>query len=206
MSDEQDLLRCAVEGDREAFRTLLERYGGQVWAGIDARIGPQWRSLIDAEDVMQVTYIEAFLQAGELTARDGAGFAGWLRRIAENNLRDAMKELQRKKRPHPARRVHASGGDDSYITLVELLGSSTGTPSRHVARQEAAEVIDAKLQCLPEAYAQVIRLYDLQGLDIAQTAQRMQRSPGAVHMLRVRAHDHLRAILGAETDFFTDVA
>ena len=56
---------------------------------------------------------------------------------------------------------------------------------------------------LPPDYAAVIRLYDLEGRPIEDVARELRRTPGAVHMLRVRAHDHLRERLGAESHFFT---
>lgn len=204
--DDSTLLEQAGRGDAAALRELLERYGGQVREQIGARIGPQWRTLIDADDVMQVTYLEAFLHIEQIAARDTAGFVAWMRRIAENNLRDAIKELERKKRPHPARRVAAPVGDDSYVALVEMLGITSATPSRQAATQETGHLIRSVLQQMPKDYRTVIQLYDLEGRDIADVAREMSRSPGAVHMLRARAHDRLRALLGSASDFFTDTA
>lgn len=162
--------------------------------------------MIDADDVMQVTYMEAFLQIERLSAKDPESFRAWLRRIAQNNLRDAIRELERLKRPHPDRRMHRPAGNDSYVTLIEVLGSSGVTPSRAVAAAEAAAVIQAALTQLPPDYARVITLYDLESLEIADVAEQLGRSPGAVHMLRVRAHDRLRACLLQESDFFTKTA
>jgi len=201
--EDTTIVSRAVDGDPQALKTLLGRHGPAVWTTVNAEIGAQWRSLLDADDVMQVTYLEAFLQIGRLTGRDDAAFVAWLRRIALNNLRDAVKELGRKKRPNPAQRVHATAGEDSYITLVDRLTAPGGTPSRQVAREEAAAVIEDTLKRLPPDYATVLRLYDLDGQDIAQVAQVMGRSSGAIHMLRARAHDHLRSLLTSETDFFT---
>ena len=52
----------------------------------------------------------------------------------------------------------------------------------------------------------MIRLYDLEGRPIAEVAAEMGRSSGAVHMLRARAHDRLRELLGPESAFFTNPA
>ena len=46
-------------------------------------------------DVMQVTYLEAFLHIDQLTARDTSAFLAWLTRIAENAIRDAVRGLTR---------------------------------------------------------------------------------------------------------------
>jgi len=202
-TDDGALLSRATDGDTGALRTLLERHGARIWTEVDRDIGSRWQSALDADDVMQVTYMEAFLRIGDLGARDGATFVAWLRRIAQNNLRDAIKELDRKKRPNPSMRVHAPVGAESYVTLVEVLGANTSTPSHHVAQQEASDIIDAMLQRLPPDYAKVVKLYDLEGKPIVEVANEMNRSNGAVHMLRARAHEQLRTLLGAETDFFT---
>lgn len=202
-TDETQLLARVAEGDADALRKLLESHGPGLWNEIDRDIGAKYRSLIDADDVMQVTYMEAFLQADRLAARDAVGFVAWLRRIAQNNLRDAIKELERKKRPSPGARVHGPAGEDSCVALIELLGEASGTPSRTVAAREASEMIAALLERMPPDYARVIRLYDLEGREIAAVQCELERSAGAVHMLRARAHDCLRSLLGAESDFFS---
>jgi RNA polymerase sigma-70 factor (ECF subfamily) len=199
-----ELLEKAAEGDTAALRALLERFGPQVRNVIRGRIGKQWRAVLDADDVLQVTYLEAFLQIDQLNARDAASFAAWLTRIAENNLRDAIKELERQKRPHPSKRVQRGAGDESCLTLLEVVGGTTTTPSRKAAQREAADIIRSALDRLPADYCQAVRLYDLEGRSSEQVAATLGRSVGAVHMLRARAHDRLRALLGSESKFFSD--
>ena len=198
------LLEQAVGGDATALRALLARYGPQLRKRIRGKIGKQWRSVLDADDVIQVTYLEAFLQIDQLAARDPASFAAWLTRIAENNLRDAIKELGRQKRPHPEKRLQRPVGEESCLTLLEVLGGTTTTPSRKAARREAADIIQSALDKLPADYGQAVRLYDLEGCSSEQVADTLGRSVGAVHMLRARAHDRLRELLGSESKFFSD--
>jgi len=199
-------MEAAAGGDAAALRTLLQRYGPRVGGEIESQIGARWQSLLDAEGVMQVTYLEAFLQAGQLEGRDSGAFTGWLRRIANNTLRDAIRELSRAKRPESGQRLSPPVGEDSYVALVELLGHTTTTPSRHAAQAELGQTVNRTLDRLPPDYQTVIRLYDLEGQPIQQVADTMQRSPGAVHMMRARAHDQLRTLLGAEASFFSNPA
>ncbi len=202
VNDDATLLSHAAGGDARALRTLLERHGPRVWKEIDRGIGAAWQSLIDADDVMQVTYVEAFLQADRITARNSTAFVSWLRSIARNNLRDAIKELARKKRPSPTQRVALSAAD-SPVGHLEHLAETTTTPSRQAAAGEVQCILSAMLDKLPPDYGRVIRLYDLDGRDIKEVAASMNRSRGAIHMLRARAHDQLRLLLGAEGNFFT---
>lgn len=200
----QDVFEKAVRGDDDALRALLQRHGPQVRKAVSGKIGRQWQAVLDADDVMQVTYLEAFLQIDQLMARDPASFTRWLTRIAENNLRDAIKVRQRPKRPPPWKRVQAPGGEDSYVELLDLLGSDSRTPSRTAAKQEVVRIVDTALGELPADYGTVIRLYDLEGRPPADVAASMNRSVGAIHMLRSRAHVRLREMLGSSSNFFSD--
>jgi RNA polymerase sigma-70 factor (ECF subfamily) len=165
-------------------------------------IARKWRSVLEPADVMQVTYLEAFMQITQYDPERSEPFRGWLQRIAENNLRDAIRGLQRQKRPQPSQRVALPAGNDSCLELFEHLGVTTTTPSRYAAFEERSSRLNAALQALPEDYARVVRLYDLEAMPIADVARQMGRSAGAVHMLRARAHDRLRQILGAESGWF----
>lgn len=198
------LFERAIGGDTESLRTLLERYGPQVCRGIQRKIGKQWRAMLDADDVMQVTYLQACLHIDQLAERNPASFVAWLTRIAENNLHDAINELERPKRPQPDRRLRPPPGDDSYVALLEILSAGSLTPSRDAARREAAVFIDEALKKLPGDYERAVRMYDLEGRSAAEVAASMGRSVGAVHMLRARAHERLRDVLGSASKFFSD--
>jgi RNA polymerase sigma-70 factor (ECF subfamily) len=206
VDSEAALLQRAVEGDAVALRTLLEAFGGTVRQRLAGRIDKRFRACLDEDDVMQVAYLEAFLHIEQLTARDTPAFVAWLTRIAENALRDAVRGLSRSKRPNPGKRVPLAVGPDSYVGLLECLGVTTTTPSRQVAHRDTAELIQAAIQRLPPDYETAVRLYDLEGRPVAEVAQLMNRSAGAVHMLRARAHDRLRQELGGSSQFFTGTA
>ena len=195
------LLSAAAAGDATALRTLLKRHGPKARGAIRDKIGPQWQSVLDADDVMQIAYMEAFLHIEQIESNHAGMFVNWLKRIAENALRDAIKGLERKKRPQPAQRVHTPAGHDSYVALIDQLAVIATTPSLHAARGEARAVLDSVIDKLPPDYCKVVRLYDLEGHSPAEVAQSIGRSVGAVHMLRARAHDRLREMLGSESQF-----
>ena len=144
-----------------------------------AKSTPSGTRSFDADDVMQVTYLEAFLHRGKLDIDSDASFEAWLRRIATNNLRDAIKQLSRHKRPHPRHRVQAIGNpDESYeCLLLDELSDSGDTPSRHIAREEIAEVLRTLVEQLPADYAKVIRQYDLEGTAIDDVARNLAAVP-----------------------------
>ena len=201
-ASDDNLVARAIGHDEQALTTLLKQVGPQVRRKLS--IGRKWQALIDAADVMQVTYLEAFLRISELDAFTVAQFAAWIARIADNNLRDAIRQLERQKRASPRQRVQPAGGDGSGVMLLETVGWTSSTPSRAVATKEAGEALHDALSRLPEAYQQILRLYDLEGRPPREVAEAMERSVGAVHMLRARAHDRLRELVGSGSRFFSD--
>jgi RNA polymerase sigma-70 factor (ECF subfamily) len=200
---ESDLVQRAVAGDSEALTGLLEQEGPIVRQRMEAKIGIVWRSAFDADDVMQVSYMEAFMQIGRFQPSGPGAFRAWLSQIAENNMRDAIKSLERAKRPDPRKRVHGPPGEESFVALVELLGVTNSTPSQHAARGEFRGAIDNALSRMPSDYSRVIMLYDLEGRSAQEVAAVMGRSAGAIFMLRARAHDKLRELLGSSSQFFS---
>lgn len=199
-----ELIRLAVAGNEGALVRLLETLGPTIQQSL--KIERQWRTMLEPSDVMQVTYLEVFMEIGRFDPSRGEPFTSWLRKIAENNLRDAIRNLQRLKRPQPSARVHASQRGDASTELLHCLGVASTTPSQFAAVGEREQRLNLILDTLPADYATAIRLYDLGGLPIDQVAERMGRSTGAVHMLRARAHDRLREAMGAESKWFSSIS
>lgn len=203
-----DLLAKAVAGDVKALTTLLEECAPKVRARIESRIGPHLRASLDADDVMQVTYIEVVMRLNRFKSGGASGFLAWLTRLAENNLIDAIRSLEAARRPDPSKRVTAGprSGHESMMALIDVLSGSLTTPSRHAAKDEAAGHLEAAIRSLPKDYEKIVRLYDLEGKPMEEVAKELGRSEGAAYMLRARAHDRLREAMGPAGNFFSHQA
>jgi len=200
---DQELFAQATGGDVDAVGDLLRRHGPAARRNISGRIPRQWQSVVSEDDVMQQTYADAFRSIGRFEPTADGSFAGWLTSLARCNLRDATKMLEAEKRGGGRRRVEAPCTDESYVALYDLLAASGTTPSRHAAREEARAALKEAIQQLPDAYRTLVQLYDLEGQSIESVAQALNRSPGAVYMLRARAHSRLGEILGGPSDFLS---
>ncbi|MEQ8770269.1 MAG: RNA polymerase sigma factor [Phycisphaerales bacterium] len=203
--EHEDLLAKALKGDRAALIDLLEAFGPMVRARIEPKIGAHLRPLIEADDIMQVTYMEAVTRLDSFTSGGAKGFLAWVTRIAENNLTDAARAADAAKRPDPRKRITGGDANSSMIAMVEHLGMTVTTPSRAAATGEAVSALERTLARLPEIYAKVIRLYDLEQWPVDEVAEEIGRSEGAVYMLRARAHERLRDLLGSESQYFTKI-
>ncbi len=196
------LVGRAIAGDGDALSELLEHCSPILFRHLQNKIGDQWRGILEADDVIQVTYLEAFLRVEQLVAPNLRAFLGWLTRIADNNLLDAIRGLECEKRLPPTMRLQGTT-QDSMVSLLDVIGVTSTTPSRGAARGETRELLEEALTRLPPDYATVIRLYDLQRMSAPEIAQQLGKSRANVHMLRSRGIAWLRELLGSDSRFFS---
>lgn len=110
-------------------------------------------------------------------------------------MRDAIRELERQKRPPAGQRLVGSSSESGPAALLDRVGWTTTTPSRGVVGEEMRRHLLIAMDRLPADYARVLRLYDLDGNAPDEVARQMGRSVGAIHMLRARSIDQLRTLL-----------
>lgn len=201
---DDDLLPQAVAGDREALAELLKRHAPLLRRNAALSIPRRWQALLSIDDLLQQTFTDATLDIKRFVPRADASFDGWLATLARRNLQDAIRLLEADKRGGGARPLPLTNPDESYDGLFELLQDPGGSPSRHAARNEIHAALEQAIGLLPPDHGRVVRMYDLDGRGIEEVAAALQRSPGAVYMLRARAHRWLREILGRSSRFFDD--
>jgi RNA polymerase sigma factor (sigma-70 family) len=206
MADEdRPLLYAAVSGDADALCVLLKKYAPNVRASLAGEIPTKWQSVLSEDDVMQQTYADAFTDIGNFDPEEDGSFSGWLCRLAQCNLRDAIRMLGAAKRGGKFQRVELDLAESTRL-LVSMLTGSGMSPTGHAAEREAEALLAQAMAQLPPTYEIVVRTFDLEGCEVEVIARRLERSVGAVYMLRARAHDRLRKLLGATSNFFTDGA
>jgi len=197
------LLDRARAGDEEALAELLRRFGPGLRRSLAGAIPARWQALLSTDDVLQQTYTDAFLAISSFRPAGPDAVSAWLKRLAHNNLRDALRILEAEKRG--GRPPPGLTEEQSCERLVERLAADTGsTPSRAAARDERARILLDTLERLPGPYRQVIREVDLRGRSIEAVAAELGRSPGAAYLLRHRAHASLAGLLGSPGRFFSE--
>ena len=189
-----DDVQRAAGGDDDALGRLLRAVEPDLRASV--AIQPIYRRDLDVADLLQVSYVEAFLRVGSLRERTVDGFRAWMRRLVDTNLKDAIRALERDKRPNARRRVTHDGQGSSARTLFARVSGDGASPSHALSAREEVAQLEAALARLPADYRRVVEQVDLAERRVAEVAEEMGRSAGAVHLLVKRAHDRLREILG----------
>ncbi len=202
-ADENSLLELAVSGDDAALSEILRVSDAELRSRLSGQIGRRYRSALSVADVLQVTYMEAFLRIGRFRPAGNGAFRNWLTKIAESNLKNAIRDLNRMKRPPRDRQFALTHDGDSHVALLNTLAGSQSSPSRQASRTEIQTAIESAMGLLPADYRTVVQAFDIEGKTAQQIGREIGRSPGAVYMIKTRAHVRLAEILGDSTQFFS---
>jgi RNA polymerase sigma-70 factor (ECF subfamily) len=202
---DEELIAAAVAGQRAAAGQLLIRYHDRLWQFIEGRLPSDLRSIVSADDVLQTTYVDVFRRIGEFQSRGPDSFCAWLTTIADHRLLDMIRDLRVGKRGGKAAAVdvHPAGDGSSVVDLLNVLAVDEHTPSRSVARHEAASAVHVALAGLKDDYREVLRMRYIEGRSVGEVAAKMNRSEGSVHMLCRRALQQLRAVLGRASNYLS---
>jgi len=202
---ESQLVAQAAAGDRAAVQQLLTRHHDRLVALIEEKLPADLQGVLAASDVCQEAYVAVFQQIGSLRERSPRAFRSWLQAVVEHKLVDAIRTLRAQKRGG-GRQAEANGKAvdvSSTIELLDIVALHEQTPSRSVARRELIDAVRAGLDQLKADHREVLRLHYIEGRSVAETAQRMGRSAGAVVMLCNRALRQLAQIIGDPVRFLS---
>jgi RNA polymerase sigma-70 factor (ECF subfamily) len=197
MNDVESLLRLARAGSAPAVGQLLEGYRNYLTLLARVQIGRRLRGKVDADDLVQDTFLEAHRHFGRFQGTTEAALVAWLRQILATRLTHLVRRycgtLGRDVR---LERQLADELDQSSRALDRQLVAPHSSPSQQAARREQAVLLADGLQRLPADYREVIVLRHLEGLTFPEVARRMGRTLDSVEKLWVRALDRLRRSVG----------
>jgi RNA polymerase sigma-70 factor (ECF subfamily) len=156
-------------GDRDAFRTLFERYHRRAYA---LALGVV-RNPDDALDVVQDAFIKAHKYLDKFEG--ASSFYTWLYRIVMNLAIDHLRKHRRVKPVELDEQKLEDGADDSLIPRI--LG---GNPGRALMDKQIRARIDQALEELSENHRAVLVMRELEGLSYEEMAQAMDCSKGTI--------------------------
>jgi RNA polymerase sigma-70 factor, ECF subfamily len=172
----------ACDGDRDAFRSLVERHSRYLFNVAYRLTG----SAQDAEDVVQDTFLKAYQQLSRFEAR--ADFRTWLHRIAVNRSIDLIRTRRHREfgqDPDDLERGAESGS----------VGSAPAGPDRLVLSAEIHERVTEGLALLTASERLAFTLRHVEGLPIREVATAMGLKTEAAKNSIFRAVRKMRAVL-----------
>ena len=170
------LMAGIAQGDRVAFRRLMERHGARMLATAQKILG----SARDADDVVQDAFIKVWSQAGRWQSLETAQFSTWIHRVILNQCID--RKRKRGFQPLEDAGDPAFDGPDGFDTL---------------AVKSLARVLGDAIDALPDRQAEALRAYYYAELTAPDAAEIMEMSLSAYEALLFRARRALKSILAA---------
>lgn len=197
----EKLCRAAADGDAQALERLLWRCHERLLSCARRKVGVDWHGKIDAEDVLQEAYVEAFRSIAGFEPRGDDAFYRWMVRIVEHRFLDHVRRWRRKKRD-AAREAQPRASRDRATALAGLLATLT-TPSVALRREDAVAALMSCIARLPDDYRLAIhRLYLLQD-PLSAVAADWGRTDDAVRRLASRAVEKLQQCMGRASKYLS---
>ena len=181
----EHLLRQAQSGDRSSFEKLVKACRSRLHTLVRLKLGTELRRKIEVDDIVQETLLQAYDSIGTLRSAEEGRFFRWLSGIANHVIfNEARRQRRRPTVPYESNAV-----------------TSDPSPSKNVRRDERFERLEAALDALSPDHREVVLLARIEGLTLAEVAERMERSQGAVAQLLWRALKNLRERFGDTESF-----
>lgn len=203
-SGELELIRCAIGGDSASMQELLLLHYDTLAQRLAGQLPNDLQGTLTVEDVLQEAFASAIQSVRSFEARGEGAFLGWLTTIAEHRLIDLVRSARAIRRGGGRIAIDAQNHETSTVgDLLGLLAADDHTPSRSIAGHEAVSAIQQALAGLQPDYREVLQHRYFEGLTVAQTAERMNRTEPAIHMLCHRAVAQLRQFMGDMSRFLS---
>ncbi len=173
------LVAATRKGDRDAYKTLVERYQSRIFSMALNIV----KNREDAEDVVQESFVKAFLSLDKF--KGDSSFFTWLYRIAFNMAVDVKRRSARRGGNHfeykESLGVSPSGssGADTEATLGAPVQHVEG-PHEALARKQTGQKIQEVLAELSEDHRAVIALREIDGLNYDEISEALNIPRGTV--------------------------
>ena len=164
MDETHSLLVRIQQNDQEALAEVYDRYFDQIYRYLNYRLG-------EAEVAADLTgeVFLALVKALKIGKPPKTSLSGWLYTVARNLAADYIREKGR------------------TVALMEELVSDEPSLSEQAHLAQLAPILKQAILQLTEEQQHVIALRFGQGLSLAETAESLDKSVGAIKALQHRA-------------------
>lgn len=179
-TDEQHLVEQVIEGDRDAFINLIERYERLVQHVVFRMV----KDDRDREELCQDVFMKVYRYLDSF--RFESKLSTWIARIARNTC---LNHLEKKDLLLYA--DHAPSPDSEEPDMREAMARVPSTdegPGGTTEEREVRDFIHDEIEQLPEHYRTALTLYHLEGMSVKEISEVMDNPTGTVksHLYRAR--------------------
>jgi RNA polymerase sigma-70 factor (ECF subfamily) len=176
VTEENQLLKAALDGNKKAFGEIVTRYQKMVARTVKGMLGDS----VFAEDIGQEVFIKLYYSLSEF--RGEAKLSTYIQKIAVNLT---LNEIKRRKRFFSM--FSQKGNNEMYE--FEIADHDTEE------RKEASEIVNKALMAMDPKFRIIVTMRMLQGYSTKETAEILNLPLGTVLSRLSRAQEQLRNIL-----------
>jgi RNA polymerase sigma-70 factor (ECF subfamily) len=188
-----DLVERAANGDESAFEGIMRRHNRLLFRTARSIL----KSDAEAEDALQDAYLRAWRALA--TFRADSKLSTWLVRIVIN---EALGRLRR----HGAQVTPLESAMESIDTQSQESmkdGDADNQPDGVALRSEVRQLMEARIDMLPEAFRTVFVLRAVEELSVEEVSAALQIPAATVRTRFFRARSLLREGLSRDVDLAT---
>jgi len=177
VTEETELVKASLNGDKRAFGEIVNRYRKMVARTVKGMLGDS----VFAEDIGQEVFIKLYRSLSEF--RGEAKLSTYIQKIAVNLT---LNEIKRRKRFFSM--FSQKGNNEMYEFEVADYDTEE--------RREASEIVNKALLAMEPKFRIIVTMRMLQGYSTKETAEILDLPLGTVLSRLSRAQEQLRNILG----------
>lgn len=179
--NELEIIERVLKGEKALYEIIVRRFNPYLY-----KVGRSYNySHEDTQDLMQDTFVDAFKALSQFNEK--SSFKTWIVRIMLNNCyrknkkssftNEIMQEINDNDRP--------------------MFNNSENDVNKTILNRELGHIIEATLATIPESYRLVFSLREINGMNVAETADLLNISESNVKVRLNRAKEMLRDKLEA---------
>jgi len=192
--EDRDAIRRVLNGDRDAYRVLMQRYFVKVHRVAWRITGDE----ADAEEAVQEAWWKAYNHLQDFRAE--ARPATWLTRIAINEA--LMLRRRNKSREAVIQSAHQDQRTQDTMPMDELPLAipASSQPDQQAWRSELRSLIEQRIDALPDIYRSVFVLRGVEGMPASEVAAALDLPEATVRVRFMRARRLLQDALSRDID------
>lgn len=197
-SDEERLLVRLRAGDSQAQGELFMLHRQRLWRVIHFRLDRRLRGRIDADDVLQETFLSAASRITHFLDSTSFTFFIWLRTVAIQTLIDLHRRHIGTQQRNAGREVSLLGEQESDATssvMAAYLSGNLTSPSGVAMRGELVEQLERAIDGMSAIDREVLALRHFEELTNSEVAEVLAIQEKAASIRYVRALKRLKEIL-----------
>jgi RNA polymerase sigma-70 factor (ECF subfamily) len=197
-ANEQELTQRLRQGDANALAELFSHFRDRLWKLVHFRLTPRLSGRVDADDVLQESYLAATQRLRHFLDRPNGSMFVWLRLIVLQTLTDVQRKHlgARMRDAHREVSFHGpAGGLSTSASLAGLFLGSFTSPSGAAMRAEMSARLESAINGMNPIDREVLALRHFEELTNQETAEVLGIEPKTASIRYVRAIKRLKDLL-----------